>query len=629
MGPEANTKFMQPIAPDTILQQRYRLMSLIGEGGFGRTYLATDQSRFGEQCAIKELSVASHSRSRLSKAREFFKQEAALLYQLQHPQIPRFWATFEERDRMFLVQDYVPGRTYESLLQERIEKNQTFTEAEVWRFLLQVLPVLGYIHSQGVVHQDISPDNIILRETDLLPVLIDFGVVKQLANRLQGEQTGLAAVHVGKAGYAPMEQINSGYAYPNSDLYSLAVTAVVLLTGRPATDHFNAGHINWAWRNWVNVSDGLANVLGKMITYEPTDRYQSAVEVFQALQSLSVPMDRSEQTKPLTVSQIHPAAGPRTTSVPIADPEQRSPARKVLDVVTQFDVTSIWERPQVFIPLFLVVALLSFGTGLTLMSFFNKSETTVQPSPTPNASTQPLVGSKDGKGHKVIELEAGQTNVQMGRLLMDQEVIYEFYGTQGQELTIEVDNKNLLITVLGSNGLPVDTQAIRTPTWRGQILATGKHTVQIKPLPGVKGESFDYRLLATLALNPGMAKGGNGNSGVQSSAPIINSPASTPVTNPAEVLRKPPPVVTPGVIPSNETIDSGRSNNTSRGSSSFPSQPETSETPEAQTSPAFMPEVTPSSEPSGSVSSSPTASPSANASVSSTPTPAETLLSPR
>jgi serine/threonine protein kinase len=614
---------MQPIAPDTILQQRYRLMSLIGEGGFGRTYLATDQSRFGEQCAIKELSVASHSRSRLSKAREFFKQEAALLYQLQHPQIPRFWATFEERDRMFLVQDYIPGRTYDSLLQERTEKNHTFTEAEVWRFLLQVLPVLGYIHSQGVVHQDISPDNIILRETDLLPVLIDFGVVKQLANRLQGEQTGLAAVHVGKAGYAPMEQLNSGYAYPNSDLYSLAVTAVVLLTGRPATDHFNAGHINWAWRNWVNVSDGLANVLGKMITYEPTDRYQSAVEVFQALQSLSVPVDRAEQTKPLTVSQIHPASGQRVSES--AAETDRSPVRKVLDVVTQFDVTSIWERPQVFIPLFLIVALLSFGSGLTIMSFFNKPETVAQPaSSSPAPTNQPLVSPKDGngKGNKSIELVAGQANVQSGRLPADQEVVYEFYGTQGQEMTIEVDNKNLLITVLGSNGMPVDTQAIRTPTWNGRILATGKHTVQIKQLPGAKGDAFDYRLTTTLAITASAPKvnAGTSKSPAQPPASVVNAPAEAPVTNPAGVIPKPIPIVVPS-----GTNSGSNSSGTTRSGSDFPAQSETTETPESKTSPSFMPEATPNSESPQPASSSPAASPS----PSNTPTPAETLLSPR
>jgi serine/threonine protein kinase len=610
---------MQPIAPDTILQQRYRLMRLIGEGGFGRTYLATDQSRFGEQCAIKELSVASHSRSRLSKAREFFKQEAALLYQLQHPQIPRFWATFEERDRMFLVQDYIPGRTYDSLLIERTERHQTFTEAEVWRFLLQVLPVLGYIHSQGVVHQDISADNIILRESDMLPVLIDFGVVKQLANRLQGEQTGLAAIHVGKAGYAPVEQLSSGYAYPNSDLYSLAVTAVVLLTGRPATELFNEDHINWAWRNWVNVSDGLASVLGKMLSYQPTDRYQSAVEVFQALQSLSVPADRADQTQPLSGSQVHPAAGQGRDGL-VDEAEQRPPttaARRAYDVITQFDVSSVWERPLVFIPLFLVVALLSFGGGLAAMNFFTKPTTVAQPSPSPSnsPSNQPLVSSKtgDGKGTKSIDLVAGQTTVQSGRLAANNEDVYEFYGTQGQEITLEIDNKNLLITVLGSNGLPVNSQAIRTPTWTGQILATGKHTVQIKQLPGAKEDSFDYRLKATLALVASSPKASVAPTvdQPQPSNPVSNTPGAAPVTKSSGVIPDRKPIIVPPNSQGQSTDQPFQN-----------SQP--TETSEPKATPSFMPEVSPSSP-----ASFPTVTTSPSSSSSSTPTPAETLLSPR
>jgi serine/threonine protein kinase len=611
MMPEANCKFMQPIAPDTILQQRYRLMRLIGEGGFGRTYLATDQSRFGEQCAIKELSVSSHSRSRLSKAREFFKQEAALLYQLQHPQIPRFWATFEERDRMFLVQDYIPGRTYDSLLLERNERNQTFTEAEVWRFLLQILPVLGYIHSQGVVHQDISADNIILRESDMLPVLIDFGVVKQLANRLQGEQTGLTAVNVGKAGYAPVEQLSSGYAYPNSDLYSLAVTAVVLLTGRQATELFNEDHINWAWRNWVNVSDGLVSVLGKMLSYQPTERYQSAVEVFQALQSLSIPVDRAEQTQPLTVQ---PTTGQRQDS--FLDEEEEPPtttAQKVYEALTKFD-TSRWERPQFFIPLFLVVALSCFSGGLAVMNYFTKKPTPVaQPvaSASPSTSSQPLVSSKNGDGKKAksIELIAGETTVKSGQLAADSEDIYEFYGTQGQEITLEIDNKNLLITVLGSNSLPVDSQAIRTPTWNGRILATGKHTLQVKQMPGVKGNSFDYRIKATLALVPSSPKASASPipSVVQPSSQIINTPSAseTPAAKSSGTV--------PGSIPIAEPSGQIRS---------VPSQESTpTENLEPRNNPSFIPDVSPSSEPKPSSTS---AAPTVTAIPSSSSSP-ETL----
>jgi serine/threonine protein kinase len=486
---------MQPIAIDTILQQRYRILKSIGEGAFGRTYLASDQSRFGEQCAVKELCMSTGSRSRLSKAREFFQQEAALLYQLQHPQIPRFWATFEERDRMFLVQDFVPGRTYEQLLSDRSQQNQTFTEAEVWRFLLQILPVLGYIHSQGVVHQDIAPDNIILRENDFLPVLIDFGVVKQLANRLQGEQASASTVNVGKPGYAPVEQLGSGYAYPNSDLYALAVTAIVLLTGRPAVDLFEAEKMNWSWRNWIPISDGLANVLGKMLSYQPLDRYQSAVEVFQALQSISIPTDRPDQFKPISISKIH--GTPAVNS--LYSDENRTPTTidRVYTSLTHFDVRSTWEKPQVVIPLFLGVAVLSFSASIAWNSTLGKSlETPIAVAP----PQQPLVSPRDrDSSNKSIDLVAGKTVIQKGRFSGTQDLAYEFYGTQGQDLVLSIDNRDLLLTVLNPSGSPVDTSAIRTPNWRGKILTSGKHSVLIKPSPIAKGDAFDYRLSGSLA----------------------------------------------------------------------------------------------------------------------------------
>jgi serine/threonine protein kinase len=570
---------MQPIAIDTILQQRYRILKSIGEGAFGRTYLASDQSRFGEQCAVKELCMSTGSRSRLSKAREFFQQEAALLYQLQHPQIPRFWATFEERDRMFLVQDFVPGRTYEQLLSDRANHGQTFTEAEVWRFLLQVLPVLGYIHSQGVVHQDIAPDNIILRENDFLPVLIDFGVVKQLANRLQGEQNSASAINVGKPGYAPVEQLGSGYAYPNSDLYALAVTAVVLLTGRPAVDLFEGEKINWSWRNWIPISDGLANVLGKMLSYQPLDRYQSAVEVFQALQSISIPTDRPDQFKPITISKIH--GTPAATS--LYDGEARTPTTidRVYTALTKFDVKSTWEKPQVVIPLFLGVATLSFATSMVLSSNFGKpSELPVADEP--KIPQQPLVSPRNqNNANKSIDLVAGQTVIKRGRVSTEQEVTYDFYGTQGQELTLSIDNRDLLLTVLNSASSPVDADAIRTPSWRGKILTTGKHSVIIKPSPIAQGEVFTFRLSGSLALtasapsstvNPAIDNNrsitpvpNNPINDIPNIAPPGSTPRPVPIIIPSSQPRtldqdiQPPPIEKPyesDPVPNNKTIES-------------------------------------------------------------------------
>ncbi len=515
---------MQPIATDTILQQRYRLIQLIGEGGFGRTYLATDQSRFGEQCAIKELSLTSRSPDYVHRAEEFFKQEAALLYQLQHLQIPRFWATFEERDRLFLVQDFIPGYTYETLLNERVEQDQTFTEAEVWRFLLQVLPVLGYIHGQGVIHQDISPDNIILRATDQLPVLIDFGVVKQFASRLQDEQNGVVT-RVGKTGYAPAEQLNGGQAFPNSDLYSLAVTALVLLTGRPPTELLPDGRVNWSWRNWVNISDGLAEVLGKMLSYQPLDRYQSSVDVFQALQSLSIPMDRVVPPTPVSELQgVIPTEMGRPNRVQTA-------ASKVYSVLSQFDVKSVWEEPRVYLPLFVVMALVSFAAGLAGMNFLQNrgKEAAVTPTPVSSAMVGASSPTSSAKLPSPLTLTAGQTTIQTDQIATNQEIDYAFDGTQGQEIKVAVDNKNLLLTVLAPTGSAVDSQSIRVPSWSGKLTTTGKYVIRVKPLSSNEPGPFEYRLSVSLALppapSPSMAA-----PVITPAPPMVNQPLPSPTS---------------------------------------------------------------------------------------------------
>lgn len=100
-----------------------------------------------------------------------------MLHKLQHPQIPRFWEFFGDDKRLFLVQDYIEGKTYQSLLEERIAAGQTFSEGEIIELLRQLLPVLSYLHSLGIIHRDISPDNLICRASDKLPVLIDLGGV--------------------------------------------------------------------------------------------------------------------------------------------------------------------------------------------------------------------------------------------------------------------------------------------------------------------------------------------------------------------------------------------------------------------------------------------------------------------
>ena len=127
---------MQPPLPiGTLLQNRYHLAKILGQGGFGRTYLAEDRGRFNEPCALKELIPPQTSAHSLEKCKELFQREATILYQVQHPQIPQFRATFEQDGRLFLVQEYVEGKTYRTLLQERRLQGKRFSEVEIVQLL--------------------------------------------------------------------------------------------------------------------------------------------------------------------------------------------------------------------------------------------------------------------------------------------------------------------------------------------------------------------------------------------------------------------------------------------------------------------------------------------------------------
>ncbi|MGB5915992.1 MAG: serine/threonine-protein kinase, partial [Phormidesmis sp.] len=272
-----------PISIGTLLQNHYRVVQLLGQGGFGRTYLAEDQGRFNERCAIKEFVPIQGEDHFSDKATQLFKREASVLYQISHPQIPQFRATFEEDERLFLVQDYVDGPTFHEVLNQRRQQGQVFSEAEVKLFLKQILPVLAHIHAKGIIHRDISPDNIILRQQDRLPVLIDFGVVKEVVTRMQLEGMATPATTVGKAGYAPSEQMQTGRAYPSSDLYALAVTCIVLMSGKEPQTMFDDVNFAWRWQDSVTVGSGFADILNKALAYKPGDRFQSVSEMAKAL----------------------------------------------------------------------------------------------------------------------------------------------------------------------------------------------------------------------------------------------------------------------------------------------------------------------------------------------------------
>jgi serine/threonine-protein kinase len=282
-----------------VLGDRYQIVRQIGYGGFGRTYLAEDINRFNEPCVLKEFAPQVQGTYALEKAEELFEREAGVLYRLQHPQIPRFREMFraklDDRSHLFLVQDYVDGRTYRQLLEARKSQGLSFSELEVRRLLEQILPVLQYLHTFGVIHRDISPDNLILRSADQLPVLIDFGGVKQVAVDATSlyvppHQASPLATRLGKLGYAPEEQLRNGVVSPQSDLHALAMTALVLLSSKEPLELLEGRGANW--QDQIPLSPELTAVLVGMLELQsaafPTqNRYRSAQDVLQALEANS------------------------------------------------------------------------------------------------------------------------------------------------------------------------------------------------------------------------------------------------------------------------------------------------------------------------------------------------------
>ncbi len=275
------------INPGTLINNRYLIQKTLGRGGFGRTYLALDNQRFNEPCVLKEFLPDTQSPSVISKSKELFEREAKVLYQIQHPQIPQFLALLTHDQKLFIVQEYINGKTYLQILDERLSTTgKPFSETEVREWLLNMLPVLEYIHGCNIIHRDISLENVMLPNNQLKPVLIDFGVVKEkftqiFVNNSSPHSFKQASV-VGKIGYSPPEQLRLGHCYPSSDLYALGVSALILLTGKMPHLLIDDS-LNWDWRSHVNISNSLDIILDKMLAPAPAERYQSAAEVIREL----------------------------------------------------------------------------------------------------------------------------------------------------------------------------------------------------------------------------------------------------------------------------------------------------------------------------------------------------------
>ncbi len=438
-----------------LLKDRYRPIKPIGQGGFGRTFLAIDEDKPSKpRCVVKQFLPVSQGSRHLKKAADLFEQEAIRLEELgSHPQIPALLAHFNQGSHQYLVQEFINGRTLTEVLQEQ----GAFTEAQVREVLASLLPVLEFIHSHQVIHRDIKPSNVILvsgsrvgsrqrrngqpdwagllqalaletargfqdfvgnrsQFSDLLSkgfahppkdlaiavyrrwqqiadgfsryadltfaqrqllvadasrllyelrrhyeqtggqvpaghlVLVDFGAAKSAI--------GTALLHtgttIGSPEYIPPEQAR-GKAVFASDLYSLGVTCVHLLTQRSPFDLFDPGQDAWVWRRYLlsPISERLGQILDRLLEPALNHRYPSATAVLQDLEPQPVqsvpqvsvigaplpvqPRARSQTIPPLVpvVAAVPPvvvAVPPEAMAAPpeaaVAPPKKRRSAAK-------------------------------------------------------------------------------------------------------------------------------------------------------------------------------------------------------------------------------------------------------------------------------------------------------------
>ncbi|MBD2344798.1 serine/threonine-protein kinase [Anabaena subtropica] len=492
-----------PILIGTVLQNRYRIIQILGQGGFGRTYLAEDQRRFNELCAIKELIPTATGTFAWEKAQELFHREAAILYQIENPQVPKFREKFEQDQRLFLVQDYVAGKTYRDILAERQVLSQTFTEPEVLQLIRSLLPVLEHIHGRGIIHRDISPDNIILRDSDSKPVLIDFGVVKELATRLQSPDMTTPVTTVGKLGYAPSEQMQTGRAYPSSDLYALAVTAIVLLTGKEASELFDENQLSWTWQRWVRVNPIFAQVINRMLSHAPSDRFQSAVEVSQALQSIDQPNVGVSTPDVSRVQTI--AVGRRPDFVP------PPPALNKPDpVIPPSRSSSVLDNPLALGAIgSAVVILAGFGSWALVSSIRSQSPSQPEETLPPQTFPSPVVtgGTTSPETpepviiNKRLNLGAANTATAADTIQANQIIQYSFFGEAGDKLTTFVDQGDgVLLTVVSRNQQPIDSSAQQVTNYVGTLPNTGRYTIQLTLASGVAASEYSLNVAIEKAI---------------------------------------------------------------------------------------------------------------------------------
>jgi serine/threonine protein kinase, bacterial len=382
-----------------LLNNRYQIIQLLGDGGFGQTFLAEDtQIPSRRRCVVKQLKPVNDNSGIYQLVQERFQREAALIESLgdEHDQIPRLYAYFSEQDLFYLVEEWIEGKVLSQLLHQE----DRLSELVVRNILRQLLPVVDFIHQKQIIHRDIKPDNIILRDRDNKPVLLDFGAVKEtMGTVINSKNQSSRSIVVGTNGYMPVEQIAGRPTY-GSDLYSLGMTAIHLLTGKlPQEMETDPQTSAILWQdNTLGISPGLTQILDQAVQIHATDRYTSAQQMLSDLESLE---DISEQA---VVALASSSAIATIISAPSVTPKgglqsgaKTQPTQISQPVSTTYGATGDWRKAVITGGIIGGAILLgAFLISERLPNLIKSSSSSVKPeqspSPaqTPQSSPQPL-----------------------------------------------------------------------------------------------------------------------------------------------------------------------------------------------------------------------------------------------
>lgn len=323
----------------SLLNNRYRILKTLGKGGFGQTFLAIDTHLPSQrQCVIKQLKPAvTIPPEQQQWLADRFQREAAILEALgeEHSQIPQLYAYFSEDGEFFLVQEWIEGVT----LSQEVRQKGSLGGDRTIALLVELLAILDYVHAKKILHRDIKPDNIILRN-DGKPVLIDFGAVKETMGTTVRASGNATSVAIGTPGFMPSEQ-SMGRPLYSSDVYALGMTAIFALSGKMPYDlETDSQTGEWIWQQTVPQLDPhLAEILDRAIRYHPRDRFPTAKAMLEALGNPTF-------IQPIPIPTTQEASSPLGSPLSMAKTVAVSPGNNEISQPVATSATLVAPSPQ-------------------------------------------------------------------------------------------------------------------------------------------------------------------------------------------------------------------------------------------------------------------------------------------